>query len=203
MRIEADGSYMKEYSAGEIIKGIASRRSSIILYVYRSCYPNVRKLILSNSGTELDAQDIFQEGLTKVYQKIAEKGLKLRCEFGTYLYSVCRFLWLKELEKREAIPGTSTDTESLPDNASANNLIRENRELKLYEKHFRELSKECQKVLNMYFRNASMEEICVSMGYKNVQIAKDKKYRCKKTLTGKIYNNPDYKRLQNEIHLAG
>ena len=48
-----------------------------------------------------------------------------------------------------------------------------------------------------------MEEICVVMGYKNVQIAKDKKYRCKKSLMTKIYNNPVFKRLQDEIHLAG
>ena len=81
--------------------------------------------------------------------------------------------------------------------------VREDEQLRIYETHFRELSKECQKVLNMYFQKASMEEICVVMGYKNVQIAKDKKYRCKKTLMSRIYNNPSFKKLQNEIHLAG
>lgn len=194
---------MKVYSANEIIKGIARRKDSIINYVYRSCYPDVRKLILSNGGNEQDAQDIFQEGLIKVYQKITETGLELNCKFGTYLYSVCRFLWLNELEKKKKAGRESRIGEDIIDDQTANNKIRENAELKLYEQHFKELAKECQKVLNMYFQKSSMEEICVVMGYKNVQIAKDKKYRCKKSLMNKIYNNPEYKRLQDEIHLAG
>ncbi|HEC44002.1 MAG TPA: sigma-70 family RNA polymerase sigma factor [Bacteroides sp.] len=194
---------MREYSAIDIISGIARRKDSVIQYVYRSCYPDVRKLILTNGGNRHDAEDVFQEGLVKVYQKITEQGLELNCKFGTYLYSVCRFLWLNELEKRK-IKGRETHAaENIIDDQTANNRIRENAEMNLYEKHFKELSKECRTVLNMYFRKTSMEEICVVMGYKNVQIAKDKKYRCKKSLTNKIYSNPEYKKLQNEIHLAG
>ena len=202
-RFEAYVYSMKEYSAIEVIRGIAKRKDSIIRYVYRSCYPDVRKLILTNGGNEHDAEDVFQEGLVKVYQKITEQGLELTCKFGTYLYSVCRFLWLGELEKRKAKGRENGTAEYIIDDQTANNRIRENAEMKLYEKHFRELSKDCRTVLNMYFRKASMEEICVVMGYKNIQIAKDKKYRCKKSLTSKIYNNPEYKKLQDEIHLAG
>ena len=194
---------MREYSAIEIIRGLARRKDSVIQYVYRSCYPDIRKLILTNGGNRHDAEDVFQDGLVKVYQKITEQGLELNCKFGTYLYSVCRFLWLNELEKRK-IKGRETHTaEIIIDDQTANKRIRENAVMNLYEKHFKELSKECRSVLNMYFRKASMEEICVVMGYKNVQIAKDTKYRCKKSLTNKIYSNPEYKKLQDEIHLAG
>ncbi|MFC2114999.1 RNA polymerase sigma factor [Bacteroidota bacterium] len=194
---------MKVYSAIEIIKGIAARKDGIIRYVYKSSYPDIRKLILSNAGNDHDAQDIFQEGMLIVYQKITDQGLQLTCRFETYLYSVCRFLWLNELEKRKPSNSDNAPMDDLVDDKTANNLIREKAEQRIYEQHFGELSKECQKVLNMYFRKASMEEICVVMGYKNVQIAKDKKYRCKKSLINKIYNNPEYKRMQDEIHLAG
>ncbi|MFC2112400.1 RNA polymerase sigma factor [Bacteroidota bacterium] len=194
---------MRDYSAKEIVKGIAKRKDSIIRFVYRSCYPDVRKLILTNGGNEHDAEDVFQEGLIKVYQKITEQGLELTCKFGTYLYSVCRFLWLNELESRKSAGREHLTLDNVIDDQTANSRIRENAEMKLYEKHFKELSPECQTVLNMYFQNASMEEICVIMGYKNVQIAKDKKYRCKKSLINKIYNNPEYKKLNDEIYLAG
>jgi len=194
---------MKAYSATEIIKGIARRRGNVIRYVYKTCYPDIRKMILTNGGNEQDAEDIFQEGMAKVYQKINQHGLQLSCKFGTYMYSVCRFLWLQEIKKKSTIRRDIRVMDEIIDDETANNRIRENSELKLYEQHFLELSKECQKVLNMYFRSSSMEEICVVMGYKNVQIAKDKKYRCKKSLMNKIYNNPVYKKLQDEIYLAG
>ncbi len=194
---------MKVYSPTDIIKGIARRKDSIIRYVYKSSYPDVRKLVLANGGNEHDARDIFQEGMLKVYLKITDHGLKLTCRFETYLYSVCRFLWLNELEKRKASRRENISVDDLLDDREANIQIRENAERKLYEKHFNELGKECRKVLNMYFQRASAEEISVVMGYKNAQIAWDKKHRCKKSLMNKIYNNPEFKRLQDEIHLAG
>ena len=193
---------MRAYSTIEIIRGIAKRKEKIIKHVYDTCYPDIRKLILINAGHEHDAEDIFQEAMLKVYQKITDHGLELTCKFKTYLYSVSRFLWLQELEKRRTTPHQQEYVDDVIDDKDRKN-PSEDEKLRIYETHFRELTKECQKVLNMYFRQASMEEICVVMGYKNVQIAKDKKYRCKKTLMTRIYNNPAFKRLQNEIHLAG
>lgn len=193
---------MKDFSDSEIIRGIARRKEKIINHVYRTCYPDIRKLILTNTGNEHDAEDIFQEAMLKVFLKITEHGLVLTCQFKTYLYSVSRFLWLQELEKRKLSRNRQNNVDLIIDEHDRRN-SREDEKLRIYESNFRELTKECQKVLNMYFQHASMEEICVAMGYKNVQIAKDKKYRCKKTLMSKIYNHPEFKKLQNEIHLAG
>jgi RNA polymerase sigma factor (sigma-70 family) len=193
---------MKEYSGTEIIRGIAKRKERIIRHVYRTCYPDIRKLVLTNTGNEHDAEDIFQEAMLKVFQKITTHGLDIKCQFKTYLYSVARFLWLQELNKRKSACIRQDLVEQIIDENDRKN-AREDEQFRIYQAHFRELSKECQKVLNMYFQKASMEEICVVMGYKNVQIAKDKKYRCKKTLMTRIYNNPSFKKLQNEIHLAG
>ena len=193
---------MRDYSTEEIIRGIARQKDRVITYVYTTCYPDIRKLILSNRGNDHDVEDIFQDGMIIMYQKITEDGLELKCSFKTYLYSVCRFLWLQELEKRSRKTASYASIEELS-GENDNNSQKEAGELKLYEKHFKELSKECQNVLNMYFQKASMEEVAVVMGYKNIQIAKDKKYRCKKSLMAKIYNNPEYKRLQDEIYLAG
>lgn len=193
---------MNNYSAIEIIKGIARRKERVINHVYRTCYPDIRKLILTNAGTEHDAEDVFQDAMLKIYQKITEHGLEINCQFKTYLYSVARFLWLQELNKRKTTLNRQDNIDQIIDEDERKKAW-EDEQFRIYETHFRELSKECQKVLNMYFQKASMEEICAVMGYKNVQIAKDKKYRCKKTLTTRIYNNPAFKRLQNEVHLAG
>jgi RNA polymerase sigma factor (sigma-70 family) len=194
---------MKDYSNKEILSGIANSKSSVIRYVYATCYPAIRKLILTNGGNEQDAQDIFQDGIIKVYQKITGHGLQLTCKFCTYLYSVCRFLWLHEIEKKKIPLRKYPDIENIVEDRPANDKVREHMQLRIYEKHFRELAEECQKVLNMYFNKASMEEICVVMGYKNAQIATVKKYRCKKYLMNKIINNPEYKRLKNELYLVG
>lgn len=190
-----------DYTSVDIIHGISQRDSKIIHFIYKSCYKDVRKLILHNAGREEDVKDIFQEALLIIYKKIVQQGLKLNSTFQTYIYSVCRFLWLKELEARRKnqIDYESSDNIQL---AGSHNNETEETKLKLYERHFYELSQHCQKVLYMYFQNATMMEICKEMGYRTIQIAKDKKYRCKKSLVNKIQNNPEFKKLNDEVHLV-
>lgn len=193
---------MNRYTTDEIIKGIADRNSRVIDYIYSYYYYDIHKLILFNNGTTEDVKDIFQEALFIIYQKITLDSLILKCHFKTYLYSVCRFLWLHELKKRHA---SSVTTEGLPDLNPTQFTIGAIAEagLEIFKKHYSELSKNCQKVLDLYYRNVSIEEIRLIMGYKNIQIAKDKCYRCKKILYKRINNNPEYKKLKDEVYLAG
>ena len=149
---------MGDYSTEDIIRGIARRNSKVINFVYESCYPDIRKLILSNRGNEHDVKDIFQEAMIVVFQKITEVGLELTVKFKTYLYSVCRFLWLQELEKRAVKTSGYESIDEIMEEKGTNQKKAAS-EQRIYEKHFGELGKECQHVLNMYFQKASMEEI--------------------------------------------
>jgi RNA polymerase sigma factor (sigma-70 family) len=155
-----------------------------------------------NKGNDEDARDIFQEALFTIYQKITQQKFQLNCSFSTYLYSVCRFLWVRELTKKKE---SDDITDDFPDMISAGSLnpTVELAGLKIFQKHFSELCEECQKILRLYFRSISLEEISHIMGYKNVQVARDKKYRCKQNLLTGIYNDPEYQKLKNEIYQVG
>jgi len=191
------------YSNDEIINGIRNKDDGVFQFIYNSCYPDIRRLVLHNSGSEEDVEDLFHDSLLISYNKLSMSGLKLKCSFRTYLYSVARLLWMKELRsRRRKDQQVYNDPDSHPGGIKNSIEKLEAAKMKIYEKHFRELSKECQKVLFMYFENASMEEICDEMGYKNVQIAKDKKYRCKKSLITRIANNPEYKKVSDEVYLV-
>jgi len=193
---------MHQYTTEEIIKGIADRKDRIIDYIYTYYYDDIRRMIMVNNGTPEDARDIFQEALYIVYQKIILDDLTLKCHFKTYLYSVCRLLWMKELEKRYSKTAT---TEGLADLNPFQFTIGTTAEagMRIFTKHFNVLSDNCMKILDLYFRDVSLGEICEIMGYKNIQVARDKCYRCKKTLYTKIYNDPEFKKLKDEIYLAG
>lgn len=193
---------MNNYTTDEIITGIATRKDNVIKYIYKTCYDPARRLILMNKGTDEDARDIFQEALFTIYQKITLQKFQLSCSFSTYVYSVCRFLWVRELSKKKE---SDNITDEFPDIISAGSLNPkvEIAGLKIFQKHFNELCEDCQKVLRLYFRNVSLEEIGEIMGYKNVRIARDKKYRCKQNLLTSIYNDPEYQKLKNEILQVG
>jgi RNA polymerase sigma factor (sigma-70 family) len=193
---------MPEPSTKKIIEGIASRNASIIRYIYKAFYQEVKKLILMNNGSEEDAQDTFQEALYFIYQKITQHNLVITGRFGSYLYSVCKLLWLKELRERSYKKYQHWYSGDLITPAPVNKKL-EVVKLKIFDRHFNELSEECQKILNMYFRKVSLEKMAEVFGYKSLQHIKDKKYRCKKTLMNKIFNNPEYKKVSDEIYLVG
>ncbi len=57
-----------------------------------------------------DARDIFQEAMVVLYEKSKDTTFSLNCQIKTYVYSVCRRLWLKRLQQ---LSKYSTQVESL------------------------------------------------------------------------------------------
>ena len=82
----------------ELLK--SGKQDKAFLKLYKN-YPKVEKLILSKGGSKEDAKDVFQEALIIFYEKVCNTEFKLTSAIGTYLYSVCRFLWKDELIKRK------------------------------------------------------------------------------------------------------
>lgn len=146
------------------------------LYRY---FPQVQKLILSKGGSKEDARDIFQEALIVFYRKVSSGDFTLSSSIGTYLYSVCRFMWKDELKKRNKHHDVSLEDESF---AAENNL----EELMIRESKFRQaehivstLGKRCIELLQkFYFEKLSMKIIAKKMDFTSEKIAKNQKYKC-------------------------
>ena len=88
------------YTEKELIDGIIAENDDVLLYIYKNSYRPVRHLITTNSGNEEDARDIFQDSLVILYKKLKSYNLKLHCSISTFIYSIARLLWLKELKIR-------------------------------------------------------------------------------------------------------
>ncbi|MEJ7660739.1 MAG: hypothetical protein WKG07_14545 [Hymenobacter sp.] len=65
----------------------------------------ISHFVLQNSGSEDDARDVYQEGVMVFYEKVCEGSLELSCQIKTYLYAVCRRLWLKRLTSKSRLHG--------------------------------------------------------------------------------------------------
>lgn len=189
---------MIRYSDEAIIEGLKLRRDDMIKYVYRELYPVIKNLVVSNSGTDEDAEDVFQDALVIVYKKGKDEGLVLSSSFKTFFYSVCKNLWLQRLGKQKDIRQTFVEIEepiTLPESITKEMHAIENEKIKLYQKHFLSLGDDCQKVLRLFLRKISLREIAEIMGYKTEKYAKTRKYDCKEELKNRILNDPNYLNL--------
>jgi RNA polymerase sigma factor (sigma-70 family) len=167
----------------------------VLLFVYKEYYPLIENYVHQHGGNTDQAKDLFQEGMIIIYKKVSAGNLKLFCKFSTFLYAVCKRIWIQERKKAMlriykmkesslvAEPSTTYGEETID-------------EVKLlFDKHFEQLSPDCQKILRLHFNDCTNEEIRLAMGYNTVHHVVDRKYRCKKSLIDRIKNDPTFRKF--------
>ena len=92
---------MKTYDREEeLLRGLAANDSNAVETIYRENYLVIQAFVIKNNGNPDDARDIFQEAMIVLFEKARSGSFILSCQLQTYLYSVCRRLWLKRLQKQ-------------------------------------------------------------------------------------------------------
>ena len=163
-----------------LLKGLALNDRMVVESIYRDNYPMIQSFILNNSGNSDEARDIFQEAMIVVYEKAVSGTFELNCQLKTYIYSVCRRLWLKRLQQLQRYG-------SLIENAEDSVAVEE--DLELHEKHnadfilmetaMNKIGEPCKSLLDAYYlQKKNMQEIAADFGYTNADNAKTQKYKC-------------------------
>lgn len=184
------------YSDQDILNGLRNKDRKMIRFVYTGYFRSIQRLIIKNSGNTEDAEDIFQDVMVILYKKIKNKKLKLTCSLKTYMYAICRNLWLQKLQNKD-----NSNLELREVNGEHIKPFELNKDMQyeekynLYQKHFLKLSDDCQEVLKLFLKKASLKEIANIMGFSSVDYAKTRKYLCKKNLIERILNDPECKKF--------
>ncbi len=193
---------MIHYSDEAILEGLRLRSDYIINFIYKEYFPLIKFLVTENGGADEDAEDIFQDGIIILYNKISLNQLVLSSSFKTYMYSICRNLWLQKLNKRKAIYDKLSDVEEfidLPKDMLQEASIQEAEMHRIIQIHFLSLPEDCQKVLKLFIKNIPLREIAGIMGFKTENYAKTRKYLCKEELKKRIADDPrSHKFIKND-----
>lgn len=179
---------MKEselYNEKDFIEGIMTNNHFAIASLYRLHFPLIEQFILSNSGNHHDAKDVYQDAFTILIQNIRKGVFRQDSKIGTYLYSICRRQWLKELNRRRHVVIDFHEVAPYIDL-----LTEEDQEITKQEIRFERLdhalinlSDNCQNLIKrFYLLRESMEQIAKAIGYTNAANAKNQKYKCLKRL---------------------
>lgn len=161
----------------ELLDGLKKGADTAFRKMYVLHFNMIRYLVIKNSGREEDAADVFQDALLVLYEKLNQPDFVLTSSLKTFLYSVCRNLWLKRLEKsrRESF----TDFEEYEPAAEEEEENDRSEEKAKLRRHLAALGEQCRKVLTLfYYFKKNMEEIAAELGYTNADNAKNQKYKC-------------------------
>ncbi len=183
---------MSRFSQEEIIDGLRRRDNRILKYIYKHNYTAIQRLVLSNSGTEEDAKDLFQESLMIAFKNVRKKKkFTLESSFQTYIYSIARLLWLKNLrdknneyDLKENQPHLEFE-DPLPFN-------EDDLRYAIYQRAFKELPQDCKDILQMTNDGKSRKEIAEKLGFKSDNYISKRKHYCKEHLINKIKEDPEF-----------
>lgn len=161
----------------ELLQGLRKGSKDAFQRLYQQHYPMVRYLVIQNSGSHEEADDVFQDSLLVLIDKLRRGDFVLTASLRTYIYSIGRNLWLKRL--REKGKTKLIDFENPVD--IADDPIEENNEpiLKQLRECMETIGDACRKVLErFYYFKMSMDEIATELGYTNADNVKNQKYKC-------------------------
>ena len=160
----------------EIFERICKGDEKALEFLYQKYYRMMTRLVITNSGTEEESRDVYQDALIVFWPQATSGDLVLTSKMSTYIYSICQNLWRKELDRKKRLSNEEKDTAVLLDTDSTE---RE----KILAKCIDQLGETCKRVLMLYyFEEMSMQDIADKLGFANTDTAKTKKYKCKKKL---------------------
>ncbi|MEP2026626.1 MAG: sigma-70 family RNA polymerase sigma factor [Reichenbachiella sp.] len=155
-------------------------RSEALETIYKVSFSTVKHFILNNTGSVEDAKDVFQDGTMVLFQNILNDKFNSESSLKSYLFGICKNLWMNHLRKQKNLPADFLNEDGL--------MIIENNEhvidVEAVKSIMEELKEECQDILKgFYYNMKSMKELALKFGLASEQAAKNKKSRCLKYLT--------------------
>ena len=146
--------------------------------LYRHCYPSIEHFVLQNSGSQDQAKDLFQETLLILLTNLQDPTFHLTSSLKTYVFTISKNLWLKQLKKSARWTGL----EDVGELSSLLAPIEIETPPTAYEKVLAILAKlttHCQNLLSaIFFRKKEMTDIVQDDGYANMHSAQNQKYKC-------------------------
>ncbi|MEO1049401.1 MAG: sigma-70 family RNA polymerase sigma factor [Bacteroidota bacterium] len=172
------------YSDHQIVTAIQtgsrSEANKVMQYLYKTHYPLIKKFVVKNRGTEEHAADVFQDAMVVFHKQVKEGKFQSKSTIKTYLYSIVRNIWLKQIKANSneliAVVDMLDDLADVDNNDSVFDISKS---AKVFKELMAELKGNCEQVLiDYYYNEFSMKMIMEKYGLQSLATAKNKKYRC-------------------------
>lgn len=162
-----------------LISELRKKNEAALKQLYRENYVMILKLVVNNSGTEEEAKDVYQEAIIHFYERLSQAEFELTCKIKTYLYAVCRKLWLQRLAQRNRFVRIEEGEQVADVEQSVNEMETKEKDFSLMGQSLDKLGEPCRSILEDYYlRSLTMDEITEKFGYTNSDNAKNQKYKC-------------------------
>ncbi|WP_433814005.1 RNA polymerase sigma factor [Flavobacterium johnsoniae] len=171
---------MKTISDNALIEDLKMGESKSYRLLYQFYFPSIALYVKQNQGNNEDAEDVFQEAIIVLFQKVNEPQFVLTSSLKTYLYAVSKNVWLKKLrDNKIKIINDELSLSDYKNEIVSFEMEPENLREEKLENWLQKITSHCQNILKaLFFYEMPMQNLMIKMGWKNKHSASNQKHKC-------------------------
>ncbi len=183
----------KNYSDQQVIHEIKQGNQQALVYMYKQNIGMVKNFVRKNNGKDEDVPDLMQDTVIAVWQNAHKSGFVLTVKLSTYIMSIAKNLWYKQLRKNERITRLEEGShQQIADETKPSDAM----DIRIIRQFVSNLDETCRNLLTyFYFDEFDNRIIAEKMGFANTDVVKSKKYQCFKKLEKEVrlrFNREDF-----------
>lgn len=147
--------------------------------LYKNYYKSISHFVLNNNGSISDAEDIFQDTMLVLVQKLRQDDFQLSASIKTYIMAIAKHLWLNKLRTSYR----ETELTDLHDHKFYEEIALSIEQEKTYwdklQFYMTKITDHCSRLMHdMFFKNKPIEQIQKEHGYSSKHNAQNQKHKC-------------------------
>jgi len=180
----------KKHTEYEIVEGIRNNNETIVASLINILKPKVFHWIRTNSGTQEDAKDIFEQTWEAVLINI-KTGKYKEGNFEAYFKAISRNIWLKKIPDSQKTGALNNEMKDFSQE-ELNTKIEKDNNCNIVHQNFMQLDKKCREILTLkYIKGIKMKDIASQLDTSE-NFVKVKLFRCKQRLLDLLEDDPGF-----------
>ena len=177
-----------------IVECIKNRQNDKVLsYLYTHTLKKVKSYILNNSGSQDEANDIFQDAVIVFFKSVIENKFNEKLSVDAYIFTISKNLWINAAKRKRSLVHVDIEDQRLSADANSqlDTMISKEKRNAL-DVAYSKLDEACRKLLGLVaYEKLSMKELQEKMNLTSENAAKTMHYRCKQSFHKIIKENSD------------
>lgn len=174
-----------KYTDTELIEGLRTEDELTLGQMYRSHINIALDLVQKNGGSRDDAYSIYHDSIIALIENIRANKFKEESKLKTYLTSIMKLKWLRELKRRKQHNNINLDNLKTDIAEEALYFVEDDpkhQAIKILTKKMSELNEDCRKILvSFYYQRKKLKDMALEFNYTEGSI-RVKKLRCLNSL---------------------
>lgn len=168
----------------KLLDALRNGEESALVELFHKNRRPIASLVIRSHGTEDDVEDVLQEALVVLWERVRDGSFEYQAKLGTFIYATAKNIWFRKLARqRRELPASDDAFEVADGDSTPLEEMEENERILAVQQAMEKIGNPCRDLLLLYYwEEQSMEEIAMNLGFANADTAKSKKYQCKKAL---------------------